>query len=111
MAYLGAKSDFYAEAPVTVLIEVACPSCKSTDVVKNGSYPNGEQRYYCKNSDCERSSFMLHYSNKGCLPQTKSAIIEMAMNGSGIRDTARVLEISPDTVLSELKKKRRALRR
>jgi transposase-like protein len=28
----------------------------------------------------------------------------MALNGSGIRDTARVLEISPTTVISELKK-------
>jgi transposase-like protein len=28
----------------------------------------------------------------------------MAMNGSGIRDTARVLEISPTTVINELKK-------
>jgi hypothetical protein len=29
----------------------------------------------------------------------------MALNGSGIRDTARVLKISKDTVLSELKAK------
>ena len=29
----------------------------------------------------------------------------MAMNGSGIRDTARVLEISPTTVINELKKR------
>jgi transposase-like protein len=31
----------------------------------------------------------------------------MALNGSGIRDTARVLKISPTTVINELKKKRR----
>jgi insertion element IS1 protein InsB len=29
----------------------------------------------------------------------------MAINGSGIRDTARVLEISPTTVINELKKR------
>jgi transposase-like protein len=28
----------------------------------------------------------------------------MAVNGSGIRDTARVLKISPTTVIEELKK-------
>lgn len=28
----------------------------------------------------------------------------MALNGSGIRDTARVLKISPSTVIQELKK-------
>jgi insertion element IS1 protein InsB len=31
----------------------------------------------------------------------------MALNGSGIRDTARVLKISPTTVINELKKKNR----
>jgi transposase-like protein len=30
----------------------------------------------------------------------------MAMNGSGIRDTARVLKVSPTTVMEELKKHR-----
>jgi len=39
------------------------------------------------------------------LPEVKKRIIDMALNGSGIRDTARVLEISPNTVMSELKKK------
>jgi transposase-like protein len=29
----------------------------------------------------------------------------MSLNGSGIRDTARVLKISPRTVISTLKKK------
>jgi transposase-like protein len=29
----------------------------------------------------------------------------MAVNGSGVRDTARVLNISTDTVMSELKKR------
>jgi len=33
----------------------------------------------------------------------------MAINGSGIRDTARVLEISPTTVINELKKKESCL--
>jgi hypothetical protein len=34
----------------------------------------------------------------------KEQILEMAMNGSGIRDTARVLHISPTTVIDPLKK-------
>jgi transposase-like protein len=29
----------------------------------------------------------------------------MAMNASGVRDTARVLHVSPTTVIKELKKK------
>ncbi|MEO1070220.1 MAG: IS1-like element transposase [Cyanobacteria bacterium J06638_6] len=34
----------------------------------------------------------------------KQQIADMAVNGSGIRDTARVLKISPTTVIEELKK-------
>jgi transposase-like protein len=35
----------------------------------------------------------------------------MSLNGSGIRDTARVLQISTATVIHELKKKGRPSRR
>jgi len=34
----------------------------------------------------------------------QQTIIDMRLNASGSRDTARVLRISTDTVLSELKK-------
>lgn len=37
----------------------------------------------------------------------KEQIIEMTLNGSGIRDIARVLQISPTTVINELKKNAR----
>lgn len=43
--------------------------------------------------------------NKGRLPEIKEQIIDMALSGSGIRDTARVLGVSTDTVINELKKK------
>ena len=54
-------------------------------------------------------SFLLDYRNRGCLPEVKHTIIDMSLNASGVRDTARVLRISTDTVLSELKKKEAAL--
>jgi transposase-like protein len=38
-------------------------------------------------------------------------MVEMAMNASGIRDTARVLHVSPTTVLKELKKRHLTFRR
>jgi transposase-like protein len=34
-------------------------------------------------------------------------MVEMALNGSGIRHTARVLGVSPTTVMTTRKKKRR----
>jgi len=36
---------------------------------------------------------------------SKDQMVEMAMHASGIRDTARVLHVSPTTVLKELKKR------
>jgi hypothetical protein len=58
---------------------------------------------------CVKGSFLLDYRNRGCLPEVKHTIIDMSLNASGVRDTARVLRISTDTVLSELKKKEAAL--
>ena len=50
-------------------------------------------------------TFLLEYAYAGQSPAIKQHIVDMAMNASGIRDTARVLHISPTTVIKELKKK------
>ena len=50
-------------------------------------------------------TFLLEYTYAGQSPEVKQQIVEMAMNASGIRDTARVLHVSPTTVIKELKKK------
>jgi transposase-like protein len=92
-----------------VLIPVCCPHCGSERVVKRGKTGDGKQRYLCQNEACSHRTFIRDYRNRGYLPAVKQQIIEMAVNGGGIRDTARVLGISKDTVLSELKKKKVAL--
>ncbi|EAZ88701.1 IS1/IS1595 family N-terminal zinc-binding domain-containing protein [Crocosphaera chwakensis] len=89
---------------MTVWLAIECPHCHSTDVVKNGFSGEGKQRYFCQNKSCERRSFIRDYSYNGCRKEVKKQIPKMVVNGSGIRDTARVLEISPITVASELKK-------
>lgn len=86
-------------------IAVSCPDCHSTQVIKAGKQPNGTQRYRCQNPTCERTIFQLTHVAHGRLPQTQQQIVEMALNGSGIRDTARVLRVSPVTVLRVLKKR------
>jgi transposase-like protein len=86
------------------IAEVKCPICKSNQVVKFGLNRQGKQRYRCDNEICKKDTFILDYKNKGHLPEVKDKIIEMALNGSGIRDTSRVLGISQNTVISELKK-------
>jgi transposase-like protein len=52
-----------------------------------------------------KRKLLLNYKYNGRLPEVKNKIIDMALNGSGIRDTARVLEISPTTVIEVLKKR------
>jgi transposase-like protein len=88
-----------------VLEPICCPNCNSTNVVKNGKSDEGKQRYRCRNVECSRRSFIRDYSYRGYLPAVKQQISDMAVNGSGIRDTARVLKISPTTVIEELKKR------
>ena len=85
------------------------PHCHSEQIVKRGKTRRGTQRYLCQNTACAKGSFLLDYRNRGCLPEVKHTIIDMSLNASGVRDTARVLRISTDTVLSELKKKEAAL--
>jgi transposase-like protein len=87
-----------------VLIPVRCPHCQSAAVIKGGKTKAGIQRYKCLNVNCPYYSFQLDLIYKGRYPAIKEQIVDMALNGSGIRDTARVLKISPTTVLNELKK-------
>jgi len=84
---------------------VCCPTCQSTDVVKYGKTPDGKQRFHCRNLTCQRQTFLMEYTNRGFLQEVKTQIVDMALNGSGIRDTARVLKVSPTTVIETLKKK------
>ena len=65
---------------------------------------NGKQRYLCQKEGCIRKTFILDYTYLGYVPEVKKKIIDMAMNSSGIRDTARTLEISHTTVINEIKK-------
>ena len=91
-----------------VLAPVKCPVCGSIDVVKHGKASNGKQRFLCRDMTCQCQTFIQDYSEKGRLPEVKQQIIDMALNGSGVRDTSRVLGISTTTVINELKKKNRS---
>ena len=94
-----------------VLEPIRCPTCDGINVNKHGKTENGKQRFICKDNDCECCTFILDYSEKGRLPETKRKIVDMALNGSGVRDTARVLSISTATVINELKKRKRVAAR
>ncbi len=88
-----------------VLEPVCCIHCGNSDVIKHGCLKTGKQRFFCRNDACPHVTFIRDYTNLGCLTEIKNKVVDMALNGSGIRDTARVLDISPPTVIKELKKK------
>jgi len=74
--------------------------------VRHGTTLEGKQRYRCRECLLGRGrTFLLEYTYAGQSPEVKQQIVDMAMNASGIRDTARVLHVSPTTVMKELKKK------
>ena len=79
---------------------VLCRYCNSDEVVRYGTQ-SGHDRFRCKT--CRRI-FKTQYVYRACEPGIKEQAVEMAMNGSGIRDTARVLGIGKNTVIATLKK-------
>ena len=88
-----------------ILQALHCPHCQGTDLVRHGQTREGKQRYRCREQRCAGRTFLLDYSYRGQSPEIKQQIVDMALNASGIRDTARILHVSPTTVLKELKKR------
>ena len=82
-----------------------CPYCHGTDIVRHGTTPEGKQRYLFRTCPDRGRTFLLEYTYVGQSSDVKQQIVDMAMNASGIRDTARVLHVSPTTVIKELKKR------
>ena len=80
--------------------EITCPSCASRHIVKNGTTPNRKQKYLCR--ACNRQ-FITNYSYHGCRPEVRRLIVPMTLNGSGIRDITRVLNVSINTVLKVIR--------
>jgi transposase-like protein len=77
-----------------ILQVLHCPHCHGTDLVRHGTTRPGKQRYRCRAQRCAGRTFLLDYSYPGQSPEVKRQIVDMALNASGIRDTARVLHVS-----------------
>ena len=88
---------------------VKWPHCQSEAVVRYGKTSNGKERFRCQQTPQRGRTFLRSYAYLGCLPTVTQQIIEMTLNGSGIRDIARVLQVGPNTVIKELKKSVRPL--
>jgi transposase-like protein len=88
-----------------VLMPVSCPSGQSEQVTKRGKTDTGKPRSRCQNPAWSPRSFLLDPAYKGRLPAIKQHVLEMRLNGRGIRETARVLKMSTATVMHALKKR------
>ncbi len=92
-------------------MSVVGPYCQSDHIVKRGKTETGKQRYRCHNEKCSHHSFLLDPAYKGRLPEIKQQVIEISLNGSGVCDTARVLQISTAPVIAYTGKTRLLLGR
>jgi len=82
-----------------------CPYCDETAIVRYGKSPEGKQRYRCRQClEGRGRPLLLEYAYAGQSPAIKQHMVDLAMKASGMRDTARVLQVSPTTVIKELKK-------
>src|SRR5262249_25244655 len=84
---------------------IRCPHCQSEAVVKYGKTSNGKERFRCQQGEQCGRTFIREYAYPGRTAEVKRQIVEMTLNGGGVRDIARVLRVSPTTVISELKKR------
>lgn len=80
---------------------VHCRYYDSELIYKHGHARSGEARYRC--CDCLHC-FQLDYHYEGNKQGVSEQMVAMALNGSGVRDTSRVLRVRATTVIAHLKK-------
>ncbi|UEM40044.1 IS1 family transposase [Pectobacterium aquaticum] len=82
-------------------VTVHCPRCHSDEIYRHGRSTSQHERFRCRS--CKRV-FQLTYTYEARKPRVKEQIVDMAHNGSGVRDTARTLKIGTNTVIRGFKK-------
>jgi len=78
-----------------------CPYCQGIDLVRHGTTPDGKPRYRCRACPDRGRTCLLEDADAGHSPDITQHIVEMAMHASGRRETARVLHVSPTTVIKD----------
>ena len=73
-----------------------CPNCYSTKIVKNGTTKTKKQQYFCN------KRFLDFYTYQAYRFGIDNDIIALTKEGTGIRSIARLLKISPTTLLARI---------
>jgi len=81
-------------------VTVHCPRCNSDEIYRHGRSTSQHERFRCRS--CKRV-FQLTCTYEALKPEVKEQIVDMANNGSGVRNTARTLKIDINTVIRALK--------
>jgi insertion element IS1 protein InsB len=83
-----------------VVLSIHCKYCGNR-CIKNGIEKTGKQRYKCNSCKKSQQSDYRYHAYDQNLNQN---IIALTKEGVGIRGTARLLGISPTTLISRIKK-------
>jgi transposase-like protein len=83
-----------------------CPSCASTDLVRNGRAPNGKQRYLCRS--CRRS-FRDDPQARGYSAEERQRILDTYEERASLRGLTRIFGVSRTTVLKWIREEAEAL--
>ncbi len=74
--------------------------CCQAPTIKYGKSPQGKQRFRCT---CCGKTYLKDYSYNAYSPDTNPAIVALLKEGVGILGMARLLAISPTTVLNRIR--------
>lgn len=77
-----------------------CSHCEANYTIKNGKTNDNKQRYKCK--ACSKT-FIRQYSYNAYKTKTNEYIKNLLIEGCGIRSIARLLKISPTTIIRRIK--------
>lgn len=78
---------------------IACPSCGSYHIKKNGHIHNGKQNYMCLEDECSRQ-FVLDPENKIISDDHKERIRRMLLERISLRGICRVMDVSMPWLLN-----------
>ncbi len=76
-----------------------CLKCESKEIIKYGKNKKGNQTYKCNRC---KVRFIEKYENQSYVVSDTS-IVTLVKEGCGIRSMARILKVSPTTVMSRIK--------